>query len=350
MEVNQETRAKIMAAANQLYERAERAGFPRVDEVRSLAKVDMNAASTVMKEWRRMQTAIPATVVAAVPDRLRLAHETALTTLWGEAQEIANEALKAAQASWDIERAEADSLRDEVSSAYEAQAVELREALAKTQEQAEMLEDAAKKSADDAELLATVTKERDEALTRAAIAEQKSQDLEARVTDLKGECDRAYADSARLRIERDEAVNQVEHIRQESTHQVQAAQARADQAKEEVAGASAKLDALRDELANAKAKLSADAAGHAEQQRLATLEAQRLTDLVATANTARDQAVSAASLAKEEAANLRGRTESLQAQLASLMTLLGDRKPESPSPAPADQNQKTTGKGGKKGG
>lgn len=348
MEVNQETRAKIMAAANQLYERAERAAFPRVDEVRSLAKVDMNAASTVMKEWRRMQTAIPATVVAAIPERLRLAHETALTTLWGEAQEIANEALKAAQASWDIERAEADSLRDEVSSAYEAQAIELRDVLAKVQEQAEMLEDAAKKSADDAELLTAVTKERDEALTRAAIAEQKAQDLEARVTDLKDECDRAYADSGRLRTERDEAVNQVENIRQESARQVQAAQARADQAKEDVTGVTAKLDALRDELAHAKAKLAADAAAHAEQQRLAALELQRLADDVATANTAREQAVSAASLAKEEAANLRGRTESLQAQLASLMALLGNRNPEPPSPAPTEQ--KAPGKGGKKGG
>lgn len=347
MEVNQETRAKVMAAANQLYERSDRAVMPRVDEVRSLAKVDMNAASTVMKEWRRMQTTTPTVAAASIPDRLRQSYESALATLWGEAQEIANDALKAAQASWDVERAEADALRDEVSSAYEAQASQLRDALAKLDELAALLEHASAKSAEDAEALAVVTRERDEALTRAAIAEQKSQDLDARVADLKGECDRAYADADRLRSERDEAVNQVEHIRQESSRQVHTAHARADQAKEEVAAATAKLDALRDDLAHTKAKLAADAAGHAEQQRLATLEAKRLADLVATANTARDQAVSAASVAKEDAANLRGRTESLQAQLASLMSLLGDRKPESPSPAPADQ--KVSGKGSKKG-
>lgn len=255
MEVNQETRAKVMAAANQLYERSDRAVMPRVDEVRSLAKVDMNAASTVMKEWRRMQTTTPSVAATSIPDRLRQSYESALATLWSEAQEIANEALKAAQTSWDVERAEADALRDEVSSAYEAQASQLRDALAKINDLSALLEQASVKSAEDAQILAVVTRERDEALTRAALAEQKAHDLEARVADLKGECDRAYADSNRLRTERDEA-----------DLQIRSAQARVDQA-------------------------------------------------------------------KEDAANLRGKNEALQAQIASLMTLLGDRLPDTPSPS-----------------
>ena len=62
MDISQETRERIVSAANQLYEQADRLDFPTVDAVRRVSKTNMNDASAVMKEWRRMQTATAAPV------------------------------------------------------------------------------------------------------------------------------------------------------------------------------------------------------------------------------------------------------------------------------------------------
>src|ERR1035441_4827785 len=85
----------------------------------------MNDASAVMKDWRRMQTATSTAVAIAVPDRVKQASQAALATLWADAHDLAKEALTAAQAAWDAERAEAEKLRVEMSGAFETQAAEL---------------------------------------------------------------------------------------------------------------------------------------------------------------------------------------------------------------------------------
>jgi colicin import membrane protein len=125
VEINEETRNRIIAAANQLFEQAGRASFPTVDAVRRTARANMNDASAVMKDWRRMQTATATAVAVAVPDRVQQASQAALATLWAEAQDLAHETLIASQAAWDAERAEAEKLRVELSGAFEAQAAEL---------------------------------------------------------------------------------------------------------------------------------------------------------------------------------------------------------------------------------
>lgn len=57
MELTKETRDRIFAAADELFEQNGRDGFPTVDAVRKAARVNMNDASSGMKEWRRAQTA-----------------------------------------------------------------------------------------------------------------------------------------------------------------------------------------------------------------------------------------------------------------------------------------------------
>ena len=124
--INPEARARIVAAADQLYEAAGRgANFPNVGDVRRTARADMNTTSAVMKEWRRSKSTAVVAVTVAVPDRLRQAFDAALGSVWTEAQDIANEALSAAQAAWETERAEAETLRAELSQAFESQGVEL---------------------------------------------------------------------------------------------------------------------------------------------------------------------------------------------------------------------------------
>mgnify|MGYP006204349805 CR=1 FL=1 len=62
-----DVRERIIAAATDLFEQSGRETMPTVDAVRRAARVDMNAASAVMKEWRRAQTAQAAPVAVAVP-------------------------------------------------------------------------------------------------------------------------------------------------------------------------------------------------------------------------------------------------------------------------------------------
>src|ERR1700730_1026666 len=90
-----DVRERIIDAATALYEQSGKATFPTVDAVRRAARVDMNATSSVMKDWRRAQTAQAAPVVVAVPEAVQQAGDAALATVWTYAQDQANEALRA---------------------------------------------------------------------------------------------------------------------------------------------------------------------------------------------------------------------------------------------------------------
>ena len=60
-----DVRERVIQAAQELYEQNGRESMPTVDAVRRLARVDMNAASAVMREWRRAQTAQAAPVAGS---------------------------------------------------------------------------------------------------------------------------------------------------------------------------------------------------------------------------------------------------------------------------------------------
>lgn len=126
-----EVRERIIAAAEDIYEQLGRETFPTVDTVRRAAKADMNTTSTVMKDWRRQQTTQAVPVAVTVPEAVVQANASALAQLWAEAQELANESLRAAQSTWEVEREELDVMRKELSNAYEYQASDLEEAITK---------------------------------------------------------------------------------------------------------------------------------------------------------------------------------------------------------------------------
>ncbi|WP_045226937.1 DNA-binding protein [Methyloterricola oryzae] len=118
-------RERIIAAATTIYEDNRHEVFPTVDQVRRAARADMNTTSAVMREWRRQQLAKAAPTAIQVPEAVSRANSLALANLWQQAQELANEGLRAAQSAWDGERDELDSLRREISEAFEQQAKEL---------------------------------------------------------------------------------------------------------------------------------------------------------------------------------------------------------------------------------
>lgn len=120
-----DVRERITTAAAELFEQSGRQAMPTVDTVRRAARVDMNAASAVMKEWRRAQTAQAAPVAVSVPQAVQQASSVAVATIWLQAQELANESLRSAQAAWGVERGELDAMRQELAEAFERQAIEL---------------------------------------------------------------------------------------------------------------------------------------------------------------------------------------------------------------------------------
>lgn len=277
--INPDVRARVIAAADQLYAAGGRADFPPVDAVRRAARADMNSTSAVMKEWRRIQTAQPATVAVAIPERVQQAHQTALVELWTAAQELANEALTVARQAWEAERAEADALRGELSQAFEAQADELAAAQARIAE----LEAAAQRSMlESSELRADLGMAQEMAHT----ANTRAAEIERRVEDLRVELDRAHRENA---AQRDAMAEQ--------QRSAQALASERDQVRAELAAASAQTEAVTNESA-------------------------RLADRMAAVEAERDAARKEAAQAREEAARLAGRLEALSEQNAALFATL----------------------------
>lgn len=177
MEIKPDIRARIIAAADKLYQECEQSGLPKVEEVRRVARASMGDTSAVMKEWRRQRISQVTPAVVTIPEAVVRAHNTALAALWRQAQELANESLLAVQSSWDIERQELDTLREEVASAYETQAANLDKVLAE-------LAAVELRGQAMAQELATANARADRFETRVG-------DLEVRIADMREELDAA---------------------------------------------------------------------------------------------------------------------------------------------------------------
>ena len=205
-----DVRERITSAAAELFEQSGRQAMPTVDTVRRAARVDMNAASAVMKEWRRAQTAQAAPVAVSVPESVQQASSAAVATIWLQAQELANESLRSAQAAWELERGELDAMRQELAEAFERQAIEL-----------------------DAAGAALATE-------RAALAQQGQElaGVHKQLADALSRADKAEA----------EALRSVERMNQAQTERDDAAKVAAE-ARERAAGLAGQLQVLQEQNA-----------------------------------------------------------------------------------------------------
>lgn len=289
-----DVRERIIDAATALYEQGGKATFPTVDAVRRAARVDMNAASSVMKDWRRSQTVQATPVVVAVPEAVQQAGAAALAAVWSHAQDQANESLRAAQSAWESERAELDTMRQELADAFEGQARELESAQATIEQLRAGLAEAKatieRTTAENGRLQSENQGLRAEGEKAAA----RMQEIERRATDLRTELDHAHAEGERVRTELAEA-------RKLAIAEIDAANKRTDAASGELAKAHARAEA------------------QAEQMTRAQVE--------------RDEARQLAAEAREAGAKLAGQLEATQAQNAALLAALktdgtaGDNKP-----------------------
>ena len=287
-----DVRERITAVAADLFEQSDRQAMPTVDTVRRAARVDMNAASAVMKEWRRAQTAQASPV--AVPESVQQASSAAVAMIWLQAQELANESLRSAQAAWDTERGELDAMRQELAEAFECQAIELDAAGAALAAERTAL-------AQQGQELVSVHKQLADALSRVDKAEARIAEIEHRAAELRAELDRAHADADRLHAENSAA-------RQQAIAEVEAAHAA--------------MDTARLELVRVQAKAEATEVGHAEQRKQAAAEALRSAERMTQAQAERDEATKAAAEARERAAGFAGQLQVLQEQNAALLAVI----------------------------
>lgn len=310
-----EARERIVVAANELYEQAGRERFPTVDAVRRTSRADMNAVSSVMKEWRQAQTKQAAPVAIAVPDRVQQASAEAVAALWSQAQELANESLRTAQAAWDAERQKLDELRDEIATAYEDQAKEIegvKQQLASSQANVGRLTAEVGQLRIDIE---TMTTAKADAERRVELAEQRAGEVEHRANDLKAELNRAHADADQARKDAGVEAGRLAGERDA---------AKAELAEHKKASAD-ELARLRADLAAATKRADDAAEEHKEQRRQTAAEVHRLAERLTKLQGERDAAVTEASNARVKAAEATGKLAALETQNAALLDAL---KPE----------------------
>jgi len=236
--------------------------------------------------------------------------------------------IRAAQAGWDAERIEADTLNKQMADAYEVQAAELEAA------QGEIAQ-----IRTDAGLLAVDVKERQAELSELKLkltaataatetADARTVEIERRAADLRIELDHGHQEAAQSRAElvgvRQTHTAEVEVLRAELT----ASQGKAEGAAEKAATTT---DALRTELATVKAKAEAAQDTHQEHRKLVAAEAHRAAERLTTTQAERDQAQKDAGKAREEAAALRGQVDAIKEQNAQLLQTLKIQSEKQPS-------------------
>ena len=278
-----EVRERIIEAATKLYEQGDKATFPTVDAVRRAARVDMNAASSVMKDWRRSQTAQAAPVVVAVPEGVQQAGAAALAAVWTHAQDQANESLRAAQSAWESERAELDTMRQELADAFEGQARELEAAQAIIEQLRTELANAQASIEREAQENSRLKLENQGLRAEGEKTVARMEEIEHRATDLRTELDHAHAEVERVRTDLTE-------VRKTAAAEIAATNKRADAASNELAKAHARTEAQAEQMSRA----------HVE----------------------RDEARKIAADAREAGAKLIGQLEATQAQNAALLAAM----------------------------
>jgi len=277
LEIAQDLKDRIVAAANALYEARGRAEFPTVAAVRASAGTDMNVTSVVMRAWRQAQAA------QATPVPVEIA---------GAMEELKR----------DLEEAQAQLA--ELTARRDATARELAEAR-QAQHDAQVRADESERWA--ADLQKSLARKHDEAdAERGMQAEQ--------LVQLRTELDRTHAELAEVRaaaeVEREQAADQLRRFAEEAQAKITQLTLLSETATTELADAT---NAQR--AAEVQAAIALQRAEESER-RLAELQAER------------DAARKEAAAAREEAAKLQGKAEALGSQLADLLrTVMAQQEP-----------------------
>lgn len=281
MEMSQSVRDRIFAAADTMYAETNRSRFPTVDAVRKRAGVNMNDASSCMKEWRRSQASATNPAPPQLPAELQTTCMTAVSTVWEEATKIAFEALRAAQAGWESERAELDELSRQMAAAYDLQAAELAAAQAEIAQLKGQLEAASSNTGKIQAALDAAEKERSladraasEAAVRAHEINKRADELQQGLTYARDEASKVRAEMEGLRVAHAE---QVERVRVDAKGDLENERARCERERERYQTAATQALA---EAAQYRGKLEALESNHSGKGGPARASKQKLDGAV----------------------------------------------------------------------
>jgi len=347
--IKPEVRERIIQAADRLYEQSGRTKFPRVSDVRNEAQCDMGLVSPVLAEWKRAQTAKPEPVTVLVPEQLRDAGEKALQVVWLAAKELGDASLRAAEAEWREERADAEIMRSELSDAFDAQVLALENAERTCAATLKDLRAAQEREKELDSELGFLRIELAKSVSKVEQGESRIADIENRVSDLKSELALSHDETKTVRGELAEARNL--HIKVVDQNNAVAAQA-LEQARQEFATYKGKSDELissrdgiiqkledalavsdqkytviSDKLIQQTADMKAnEVIAHAKKQDAAK-EALRSGERYTALQAERDKAVRHAAEIEIHASKLMGKVETLESQNRALLARIEVPRP-----------------------
>jgi colicin import membrane protein len=307
LEIAQDLKDRIVAAANALYEARGRAEFPTVAAVRASAGTDMNVTSVVMRTWRQAQAAqatpVPVEIAGALDDLRRELEEAhvRIAELMARSETETRELAEARQAQHDAQ-ARADE--------SERWAADLQKSLARKHDEADA------ERGMQAEHLVRLRTELDQ--LHAELAEVRATaeaEAEQAADQLRRFVEEAQVKITQLTLLSETTAGELAEARNaQRAAEVQAAIAlqRAEENERRVAE-------LKQELAREQDEGKAERQQLAEQRRQWADETQRAAERLAELQAERDQARKEAGSAREEAAKLQGRAEALGSQLAELL-------------------------------
>lgn len=204
MHVNPDVQKRIFDAAAQLHSDAGHGDFPTVDAVRRVARTNMNDTAIVMKLWRAMQATAASPAPASIPDNVQRIHNDGLAALWHAANDHAGANLRTAQAGWDVERAEAETVLAQLAASFDAQALELETEQHALEACRRRLDESQHTAADALARLDACAAENRALTSRAEAADILIAELHGHVAELRKDLEQSNAQAAHLQAQCDD--------------------------------------------------------------------------------------------------------------------------------------------------
>jgi len=303
------TKEQVFAAADQISAAGQR---PTLEAVRKITGGSYTTISPALNEWKARQAATASPLREPAPQAVADRLAEVGVELWAIALELANarlsserEALEKVRADMEAAQAEATELADRLTAQVEEQQARLASI--------EAAEQAAR--AEVVELCGQLTVAREQAHT----AEARAVEIERRAGELRQELDRAHQEADQVRVELGYQQKATEEAKQVARTEADALRAQLTAAHKQAHTAEARVLEIERRAAEMRTALER---AHQEADQVRS----ELVTLKVKAEADRDSAREQVGTAREDAAQLRGQVETLQAQQVSLLRALEGRK------------------------
>jgi chromosome segregation ATPase len=301
------TKEQIFQTADQITAAGE---SPTLANVRkALGGGSFTTISDAMNEWKAKQQATHAPIREPAPTAVATRLEELGADIWAVALELANarltserEALEATRVQLETAQQEATELADQLSAELETLQAQHQQATTALQAANATLDQLKQESATLSRQLATTGARAEETTKRA--------------DDLKAELQHAHA------------ANQAQ--RERHTQEMQALQSSLNSSSEALKAKTAEAVRLQADLTHAQTQAQAAQQQQQALQERHADEIRLMGERLSQAQTEREQALQAASAAREDAAGMRGELEAMRVQNAALLATIAPPVPDTP--------------------